>query len=287
MLGRFLRSVQKTLELARAPAAAAISPDLWQRQLAALTLLERRSEAERERLRLVCAQFLASKSIHGAGGLAITPEMELHIAAQACLPILNLGLQWYEGWREIVVYPARFRVRRTVHGEDGLSYEMDDELSGEAWRGGPVVLSWADASGQDGDDREDRSAGTVASNVVIHEFAHKLDLIDGIADGVPPFDRRIHPSLERTHWEHVLEEAYERFCEEIDLIEAEIPHDVDPESPAAERYFAHLPLDPYAATDTGEFFAVSSETYFLEPGRLQVAFPEWHALLRAFYETGG
>jgi Mlc titration factor MtfA (ptsG expression regulator) len=283
MLSRLLRSAQKSLGRVRAPATVPIAPELWQRQTAALALLAQRSIGERERLRVLCAQFLAGKSINGAAGLVVTADMELHIAVQACLPILNLGLHWYEGWREIVVYPARFRVRRTVHDEDGLAYEMDEELSGEAWQGGPVVLSWADAS--------PASPGEIAraafvGNVVIHEFAHKLDLIDGEADGVPPFDRRIHPRLDRPHWERVLDDAYGRFCEEMDLVEAAIPRDVDPESDVADRYYAHLPLDPYAATDEGEFFAVSSEMYFLDPERIRAAFPEWHALLREFYEAG-
>ena len=103
--------------------------------------------------------------------------MRVAIAAQACLPILELGLDWYAGWTGIVVYPGDFRVRRTETDEDGVVHEWDDELAGEAMPGGPVVLSW------------DAAANDPQINVVIHEFAHKLDMLNGAADGVPP----LHP----------------------------------------------------------------------------------------------
>jgi len=205
-------------------------------------------------------------------GLELTPAMRLHIACQACLPILNLDLHWYQGWSGIVVYPAGFRVRRTQHDAAGLVQEWDAELSGEAWDGGPVVLSWADAAQVQG-----------KANVVIHEFAHKLDLLDGQADGIPPFDARLHPGLRREAWRAALEDAYERFCAELDLIEDELPRDLDPDSDAAQARYARLPLDAYAAQDVAEFFAVSSEQYFLDEEPLRAAFPQWHAQLAAFY----
>jgi len=253
-------------------------PDIdWAAQLRALPLLQALDPAAQARLRGLCAQFLAHKRFAGAAGLDLTDAMRLHIAAQACLPVLNLGLQWYRGWSGIVVYPAAFRVRRQVHDDDGLVHDMDAELSGEAWEGGPVVLSWEDAG--PGGDR----GAPHAANVVIHEFAHKLDLLDGVADGIPPFSRSLHPDLDRQVWAAALDDAFERFCAGVDLAEDDIPPDVDPESDAADAWYARLPLDPYAATDPAEFFAVSSEALFLSATRLRDAFPQWHSLLQRFY----
>ena len=120
--------------------------------------------------------------MHGAGGLELTDEIRLAIAVQAVLPVLNLGLDLYGGWVGIVVYPGEFRVRRQEPDEDGVVHEWDDELSGEAWPGGPVLLSWEDvtlgtAAPEDG--------GEPGYNVVIHEFAHKIDMLNGEADGYP------------------------------------------------------------------------------------------------------
>jgi len=260
--------------------APEISQPLWDRQLRALPLLQQLGRAERELLRALCAQFLAQKTMIGVAGLQLSAPMALHIATQACLPILRLGLHWYRGWSGIVVYPAAFRVRRNQHDASGLVHEIDAELSGEAWEGGPVVLSWQDAAMPIPGVPQQSSH---AANVVIHEFAHKIDLLDGEADGTPPFDPRLHASLHRQRWQSVLEDAYERFCAEVDLVESEIPGDVDPESAQADRYFARLPLDPYACTDHAEFFAVSSEAYFMRPDRISAAFPLWYDLLHRFY----
>jgi len=122
--------------------------------------------------------FLAEKQFTAAHGFELTDAMRVSIAAQACLPILELGLDWYRGWTGIVVYPGDFRVRRSEVDEDGVVHEWDDELAGEAMPGGPVVISW------------DAAAYDSHINVVIHEFAHKLDMLDGVADGMPP----LHPA---------------------------------------------------------------------------------------------
>ncbi len=261
-----------------------IPQELWERELRALLWLTDWGTGELEDLRQLCAGFLAAKSMAGVAGLVLTSEMQLHIAAQACVPIARLGLEWYRGWSGIVIYPAAFRVRRREHDLAGVVSEYDADLTGEAWDGGPVILSWEDAAPADG-----RAPGTgalgapQACNVVIHEFAHKIDLLDGEADGIPPFDPRKHAGLQRESWGAVLEDAYERFCAELELVDAGIPADVDPESEQGEAYYAHLPLDPYAGTDPGEFFAVSSETFFLNPQALERALPDWYRMLRRFY----
>jgi hypothetical protein len=155
-------------------------------------------------------------------------------------------------------------------------HEYTEPISGEAWEGGPVLLSWDDAT------RAGTRTGAPYS-VVIHEFTHKLDMLDGAPTGCPPFDPRLHPGLDPAHWNATLDDAFERLNAELDLIEERIPANVDPDSDAADEFFAHLPLDPYAAQDPAEFFAVSSEAFFVDAARLQLAFPEWYALLAAFF----
>jgi len=260
-----------------------ISDELWRGQMQAFTLLQGLDAASLQRLRAMCEQFLAHKSLVGVRGLELTAPMELHIAAQACLPVLHLGLGWYRGWSGIVVYPSSFRVRRKVQEESGVVHEFDASLSGEAWKGGPVVLSWEDTAELGLQDAGQQQKP--AHNLVIHEFVHQIDLLDGEADGVPPFDRRLHRGLSRSTWMAELEEAFERFSAEVDLIEGEIPAQVDPDSDVADRYYARLPLDSYAATDTAEFFAVSSEAYFVRPSDIRDAFPRWYELLRRFFRN--
>jgi Mlc titration factor MtfA (ptsG expression regulator) len=249
-----------------------IDDDLWARTVAALPFLARLDLRQRDRLRELARQFLADKEMAAAGELQLTAQMQVSIAAQACLPVLELGLGDYRGWTSIIVYPDEFLVPREVTDEAGVVHEYVDRISGEAWDGGPLLLSWADVQATDG-----------AYNVVIHEFTHKLDMANGDADGLPPFDRRLHAGLDPSHWRRTLDDAFERLNAELDLIEAEMPDDVDPDSPQADPFYAGLPLDPYAATDPGEFFAVSSEAFFVAPLRLRDAFPDWYALLARFF----
>jgi MtfA peptidase len=248
----------------------------WAATLTALPFLARLSADERGRLRELAGRFLADKQMSGAAGLQLTAEIQLNIAAQACLPVLELGLDWYRGWRGIVVYPGEFLVPRRITDESGVVHEYTEPITGEAWDGGPVLLSWDDAL-------KERSASGSAYSVVIHEFTHKLDLLNGDADGVPPFSAQLHPQLQAAAWHAVLKDAYESFLAELELIESELPPDLDLESSDADRYYAHLPLDAYAGQDPGEFFAVSSEAFFVEPARLQAAFPLWYDLLTRFF----
>ncbi len=249
---------------------------LWLDALAAYPFLARLPEDARDRLRALAQQFLADKQMAGAGGLSLTATMQVAIAAQACLPVLELGLDWYRGWTSIVVYPGEFVVPRRLTDDDGVVHEYEEPISGEAWEGGPLLLSWADAQST-----TTETGG--AYSVVIHEFAHKLDLIDGDADGVPPFSPKLHAELDLREWRAALDDAYWRFVSELELVERELPADVDPDSADADAYYAHLPLDPYAAQEPGEFFAVSAESFFVAPHTLQRAFPEWYRMLAAFF----
>src|SRR4029079_919593 len=163
----------------------------------------------------------------GTHGLELTDEMRVAIAAQACVPILELGLDWYAGWTGIVVYPGDFRVRRTEVDEDGVVHEWDDELAGEAMPGGPVVISW------------DAAANDRYINVVIHEFAHTLDMLDGVSRGLPP----LHPGMDRGVWTRAFEEAYGGFCDAVER--------------GRDTW-----LDPYAAAQPSDFFAVIHAALF-------------------------
>jgi Mlc titration factor MtfA (ptsG expression regulator) len=246
----------------------------WRAALATLPCAQTLPEPQRARLRELVAGLLADKQFESAAEVELTAAMQLAIAVQACLPVLELGLAWYRGWTSIVVYPGEFRVPRSLTDEAGVVHEFEDTLSGESWDGGPVIVSWADA----------QSAGTAqAYSVVIHEFAHKLDMLDGEADGVPPFDRRLHPTLSPATWRAALADALARLEAELELIESELPPHIDPDSTDADPWYARLPLDPYAVQDEAEFFAVSAEAFFVAPAALQAAFPAWYAQLAAFF----
>ena len=258
----------------RSPSVAIPDP-LWASALGSLPFVQRLTAEERVRLRMLAAQLLADKQMSAAADLELTSAMQVNIALQACLPVLNLGLDLYRGWNSIVVYPSEFLVPRSITDDDGVVHEYVEPIAGEAWDGGPLLLSWEDA-------QQSATGAGAAYSVVIHEFVHKIDLLDGKADGVPPFGAA-HKPLTRDLWRGVLQQSFDRLVAELELIDAELPDDVDPESDEIERRYAHLPLDPYAAQDEAEFFAVSSETFFVGPARLHSAFPEWYALLAQFY----
>ena len=249
---------------------ARIAPELWVQVLQAHPFLATLDTAEAAQLQARAAWLLASKNVNGARGLDLSDFMRLSVAAQAALPILNLSPSLYEGWDEIIVYPEGFSIPRVRQDDMGVVHEYDEAAAGEAWDGGPVILSWADAL-----------PNATAFNVVIHEFAHKLDLSSGEADGMPGLGA--HPDLSPRVWRRVLDYSLEQFAAALDAVEAAIPPDVDPESEAADAWYGQLPLDPYAATDEAEFFAVSSEHFFVDPAPLAQALPEWYALLQAYY----
>lgn len=254
---------------------AHIEDAVWDAVRAGYPFASYLSEDAYGRLRRLCEAFLACKTISGAAGFVPTPLERAAIAFQACLPILELGLDGYDDFVEIIVYPDQFLVPRTRSDDFGIVHESTDILAGEAMDHGPVVLSWADIAPAAGDVLH---TDELAVNVTIHEFVHKLDLVDGIADGVPAL-----PPARRARWRDVLDRAYHDFCDELDAIEASIPSDMDPESEDADEYFLSLPLDAYAATDHAEFFAVSGEAFFMTPDVLAQWFPEWYEVLAAFF----
>ena len=235
-------------------------------------------ESARARLRAVCGSFLATKAINGAQGLVVDDAIVARIVVQACLPVLVLGLEAYPAFEEIIVYPSDFVIEREVVDGDGVVHAWSEPAAGESWSHGPVILSWDAAR-----TAQARRPSPFAFNVVIHEFAHKLDMGNGEVDGMPAFSRALHAGLDPSAWLAVLHAALDDFNQRLDEVERSIPRHVDPESARADRYFARLPLDAYAATDEGEFFSVSSEAFFVAPERLREAYPAWYRLLVEYY----
>jgi Mlc titration factor MtfA (ptsG expression regulator) len=234
-----------------------VPADLWDRVVARLPFLAGLSADETARLRELAILFLHEKELTGAGGLELTDEIRLAVALQACLPILNLGIDFYAGWVGVVVYPTEFKVRRQEVDDDGVMHEWDDELSGEAWPGGPVLLSWEDVELGAASPEEGGEAGY---NVVIHEFAHKIDMIKGEADGFPT----PHADMDAAAWHRTLEAAYAKFTGMVDREKETL-------------------LDPYAAEHPAEFFAVASETFFTDPHALKEELPGMYEQLKRFY----
>jgi hypothetical protein len=249
------------------PNAGAIDAGLWARASAPWLFMRGLSTADRERLRRLCEQFLARKHFSGTHGLEVTDEMRIEIAAQACVLVLELGIEWYEGWSEVIVYPSQFAPEREVMDEAGVVHLTQDPMAGEAWLGGPVILSYEDVALA-----ADVQARVAGYNVVIHEFAHKLDMLQGDANGFPP----LHPGMSAAEWKKAFSEAYGDFCARVDAA------DEAAESDGGEALDA-LPIDPYASDSPAEFFAVASEAFFETPELLAPDYPEVYSQLRAFY----
>lgn len=249
MIGRWWRSRRERRTLDRRP----IPQALWhstRERYAFIACLPREAD---ERLRNMATLFLAEKEFSTAQGLLLTDEMAVAVAAQACLPVLELGLSAYGGFVGIVVHPDEVVAQRSHTDEAGVVHEYDEVLVGEAMDGGPVMLSWHDVA----------EAGATAErgyNVVIHEFVHVLDMADGKADGVPP----LPDASARAHWKLVLEAGYQRLCRQIDL---------------GEEPF----LDPYGAEAIEEFFPVAAEAFFVAPAALREEQPALYDLFAGYF----
>ena len=233
------------------PNRPVITDAAWQAARRSVPIVAAFAQSDAEALRGLADSFLRTKSIEGAGGFELDERARVVVAAQACIPILMLGIEAYAGWRSVIVYPGGFVSRGTSVDEAGVEHEWEEECSGESWFRGPVILSWEDvvASGR-----------LEGYNVVIHEMAHKLDMLNGDANGFPP----LHPGMDGAAWYRAFNDAYEDFGRRVDVGE-------------------EMELDPYAAQGPDEFFAVMSEYFFELPGVLDECYPEVYASLRAFY----
>ena len=256
---------KKFIGLGRRPAPP-IEAELWSDATRRYHFMRGLNAEENRRLRLIAADFLARKSMVGAGGLVVTEKMRVEIAAQACILVLELGVASYDGWSDIIVYPSQFMPEREVMDEFGVVHTTNEALAGEAWLGGPVILSYEDVA-------VTATIDAVAGfNVVIHEFAHKLDMQNGDANGFPP----LHKGMSGVVWQQVFNSAYLDFCRAVDEADALERHDHG-------AALAQLPIDPYASETPAEFFAVVSEAFFELPQSVSDAFPLVYAQLKLFY----
>jgi len=230
---------------------AGISSETWSKAIDRLPILNRLTANEIEALKKLATLLLYKKDFTAAHELTLTDHMKHLIALQACLPVLYLGLEWYEGWHSVIVYPQGFFSEQTYTDEFGVMHKRKRALSGEAWDRGPVILSWDDVecSGEiDGD------------NLVIHEFAHKLDMRNGVANGFPP----LHREMDTGHWAEVFTDAFEHFQVRLGR-------------------FSSSNIDPYAAHSPAEFFSVLSELFFERPDIIDNEYPDVYLLLSEFY----
>ena len=265
------RSTKRMFRTARAFASKKIELiDLaaWNRATADYHFVKRLTAEENRRLRLIASDFLMRKSINGAAGFEIDELIRIQIAAQACILILELDVDYYDGWREIIVYPGQFAKTHDVVDEYGIVHTTRDPLAGEAWLGGPVVLSHADIAHTE--NAVDRGDGY---NVVIHEFAHKLDMLNGEANGYPP----LHRGMSKETWKRTFLAAYLAFCKQVDEADALARKD-------GGRALDAIPIDPYASENPAEFFAVISEVFFEMPETVHATFPVVYQQLKAFYK---
>ena len=249
------------------PRAHAIDPALWDEATAAWLFMRGLPQDSRQRLKSLSERFLAGKHFSGTHGIEVDARMQVEIAAQACILVLELGIEWYEGWSEVIVYPSQFAPEREVVDEAGVVHLTNDAMAGEAWLGGPVVLSYEDVALA-----ADESQRVAGYNVVIHEFAHKLDMRNGEPNGFPP----LHPGMSAQDWKAAFAPAYRDFCSRVEFAERLSPQ-------RAQAALDALPIDPYAAESAGEFFAVGSEAFFETPELLAPAYPAVYEQLRLFF----
>jgi Mlc titration factor MtfA (ptsG expression regulator) len=245
-----LRAWRRQRILARHPVAAAT----WNEVLRCLPLLDGLTPDDLQRLQARAVLFLHNKHLTALPGVELQHSDRLLLAVQAELPLLHLGdLDWYQGFHEIVLYPDDFVSPQRHRDASGVVHEWDGAHSGEAWQQGPVILAWPGVQA---------SGGWDGYNLVIHELAHKLDMLKGSANGLPP----LHSNMRISDWAEAMQSAF-------DSLNAQL--DADPQAETA--------IDPYAAEDPAEFFAVTSEYFFSAPDLLAEAFPAVYAQLALFY----
>jgi len=227
----------------------------WEAAVADWPVMERYQGEERTTLRELTFRFLARKDFASGSGFQYTDAMCLKLGTMACVPILKLGLDWYDHWYTVIIYEGDFVPNRSYRSEDGVVHERSPGLSGEAWLRGPVILSWQSVC---------ESGAQVwhgkASNVVIHELAHKLDMLRDGANGAPP----MHPDMPPGEWHDIFSSAWDR-------LQADWQHNQS------------LPIDAYGLTSPAEFFAVCSETFFEAPEVMKNQMPKVYQLLCQFY----
>ncbi|BAP55245.1 hypothetical protein THII_0948 [Thioploca ingrica] len=199
--------------------------------------------------------FLAEKQFIGCGGLDITEEMKLTIAAQACLLLLNRNTLYYKDLSVILVYPTAFIVPREVKDNAGVYSQERQVLEGESWAIGKIILSWEDV-------KQDTDSFGSGANVVLHEFAHQLDHEQGSTNGVPLLDSK----ASYITWAKVFSQAYQQHCSKAARGESTV-------------------MDYYGAKNPAEFFAVATEVFFEKPRLLKDEYGQLYEQLRNYYHV--
>jgi len=217
-------------------------------------LYRRLPEELKEQLRGLVQVFLAEKKFEGCGGLDMSDEIRVTIAAQACMLLLNRKTKYFRKLKSILVYPETYVARQISSAGGGGYIEGHSVRLGESWQNGPVVLAWNSVTGG-------TSIVTDGRNVVLHEFAHQLDQEDGTADGTPILERRSRYAA----WARVLSEEYEVL-----------------RGKKAKR--RRSVLRKYGATNPAEFFAVATETFFERSRKMKEKHPELYEELRQYYK---
>lgn len=219
-----------------------------------VSLFQNLSVDEQVRVRRYVPVFVAEKHWEGCGGFTITPEVQATIGAQVAILTLGYDDEFFDHVQTILVYPDTYVAKHQSADEHGIVFEGRSPREGEAWYRGPVVLSWADLLA---DARRESDGG----NLVLHEFAHQIDMLNGHrADGIPP----LRSAAQFRRWSAVFRSAYEQL-----VADSEGGYDT---------FF-----DPYGATDPAEFFAVATEAFFEQPRGLQYHHAELYDLFREFY----
>jgi len=226
---------------------------IWRGVTRKIAVLRELDAVQMSHLRELTTWFLHNKAVNGAQGLEVTLAMRVAVAAQACLLILNLDIDCFDDWVEVILYPGAFRVNHEQRDAIGLVHNDANVLSGEAWLRGPVILSWDDVE-------RDTYHGQPGHHVVLHEFAHKLDGLNGVANGLPPLRR----GMSRKRWGEDFSAAYDGLCLQVAAGQSSC-------------------INPYAATSPAEFFAVACEYFFTAPEQLKKCYPGVHRQLALFY----
>lgn len=227
-------------------------PDEWLPWLTNMPFYRGLEEGERGKLHDIIRVIVAEKSWEGCGGLEMTDEVKVVISAQAALLVLHVGHDYYRRAKSILVYPSAYRPNRPGYNSGGI-LGGDSANAGEAWYRGPVILSWDAAEYGPIDPKDGR-------NLVFHEFAHKLDMMDGLIDGTPP----LHEREDYPAWTRVMTEEFEALKK-------------------SSRKGRKSVLDRYGATNEAEFFAVGTETFFEKSLQMERRHPELYDLFRTYY----
>ncbi|UBF23589.1 zinc-dependent peptidase [Kovacikia minuta CCNUW1] len=230
-------------------------PPLWQAVVENhLPLYVHLSPVERRRLQGHIQVFLAEKQFIGCQGLQVTEEMQVVVAAIACLLLLNEHCNYFPRLRSILVYPDVYFVNETTAVDNLVVQERQVARLGESWTRDQVVLSWKQV-------KQDTRNWKDGQNVVLHEFAHQLDQEDGTAEGVPVLQQNADYST----WTKVMTAEYQQLCH------------------AVQQGFKTV-LDSYGATNPAEFFAVATETFFEKPRQLLNSYPALYEQLQHYYQ---